>query len=113
MHKGDPQPARRIKYVPVVGPKLKWLLAVIFALFAVLCVNSVYLVSVTLMEWRTGFTYQNYFYQYMFLAHLALGLAIVLPFVLFGVLHIRNAYNRPNRRAVPFAVAYPSTASGS
>src|SRR5215470_3783056 len=36
----------------------------------------------------------------MFGTHLLLGLALVLPVVLFGVLHIKNAYNRPNRRAV-------------
>ena len=34
------------------------------------------------------------------LAHLVLGLLLVLPFVVFGVFHIKNAHNRPNRRAV-------------
>ena len=29
-----------------------------------------------------------------------LGLLIVVPVVAFGIAHIRNAYNRPNRRAV-------------
>src|SRR3989442_3257241 len=36
----------------------------------------------------------------MFLAHLVFGLVLVLPFVIFGLLHIKNARNRPNRRAV-------------
>jgi tetratricopeptide (TPR) repeat protein len=36
----------------------------------------------------------------MFLAHLVLGLVLVLPVVVFGVAHICNAYNRPNKRAV-------------
>ena len=31
---------------------------------------------------------------------LVLGLAAALPVVIFGMLHIRNARNRPNRRAV-------------
>lgn len=101
------KPSRK-RYVPAVGPRLKKLLLLIFALFAVLGVNSVYLASITLLEWISkvrdplgiGFTYQNYFYQLMFLAHLALGLALVLPVVLFGIFHIRNASNRPNRRAV-------------
>jgi hypothetical protein len=100
----EPQPPasgpRRIKYVPVVGPRLKILLFLIFALFALLGVNSVYLGSVTLLEWAQRRTYQNYFYQYMFLMHLALGLLIVLPVVLFGVFHIINARNRPNKRAI-------------
>ncbi len=86
----DNTTAQRIKYVPAVGPRLKKLLLVVFGLFAVLVVNSVYLVAVTSLEWMTGRTYQNYFYQYMFLAHLVLGLLIVLPVVLFGALHIMN-----------------------
>src|SRR5688572_16359630 len=36
----------------------------------------------------------------MFGVHLGLGLVLVLPVIIFGVLHIRNAHNRPNRRAV-------------
>src|SRR5260221_2935464 len=36
----------------------------------------------------------------MFGTHLGLGLLIVLPIVIFGVLHIKNAHDRPNRRAV-------------
>jgi len=36
----------------------------------------------------------------MFGAHLALGFMLVLPVIIFGALHIKNAHNRPNRRAV-------------
>jgi len=97
-------PGRR-RYVPAVGPRLKKLLAVVFGLFALLAVNSSYLVSVTLFEWISGETYQNWFYLIMFLIHLALGLAIILPVVVFGLLHLRNAYNRPNRRAVYVGIA--------
>lgn len=108
----------RKRYVPAVGPRLQKLLTVIFALFAVICVNSVYLVSIKLLEWISktrdpfgiGATYQNYFFQYMFLAHLILGLLMVLPVLVFGVLHIRNASNRPNRRAV--RAGYALFASG-
>ncbi|MCP3902623.1 MAG: hypothetical protein GY715_03220 [Planctomycetes bacterium] len=89
-------PPRRVKYVPVVGPRLRRLLAVIFALFAVLAVNSVYLVSVTV----AGAQYQNWFYLIMFLVHLVLGLIIVLPVIVFGLVHMRNARNRPNKRAI-------------
>jgi tetratricopeptide (TPR) repeat protein len=73
---------------------------VVFALVALLGANSAYLVSITFLEWVKGLTYQNYFYQCMFLAHLVLGLLLLLPFVVFGALHIRNAHARPNRRAV-------------
>jgi hypothetical protein len=88
------------RYVRAVGPRLRLVLAIVFGLVAVLGANSAYLASITFLEWTTGLTYQNYFYQYMFLAHLVLGLLLVLPFVAFGIFHIKNAHNRPNRRAV-------------
>ncbi len=94
-----PSPAKK-KYRKAVGSRLKKILFLVFALFAVLGVNSVYLVSITILEGSTGRTYQNYFYQVMFLGHLVLGLLIVTPVIGFGIGHIRNTHNRPNRRAV-------------
>src|SRR5439155_22588603 len=91
------------KYVRAVGPRLRILLSFIFGLVALVGANSVYLASITFLEWLNragGITFQNYFYQSMFLAHLALGLVLVLPVVVFGILHIKNAHDRPNRRAV-------------
>jgi hypothetical protein len=55
--------------VRAVSPRLRKLLYVIFALAALLGANAVYLASVTALEWFTENTYQNYFYQYMFLGH--------------------------------------------
>src|SRR4051812_9349885 len=95
---GDAPP--RKKYVRAVGPRLRVLLAVVFALFALLGANSVYLSSITFLEWWRGLTYQNYFYMVMFGAHLVLGLLIVLPVIVFGCIHIKNSHDRPNRRAV-------------
>jgi tetratricopeptide (TPR) repeat protein len=97
---GGSTPLPRRRYVRAVGPRLRILLFVIFGLVAMLGANSVYLASITFLEWLRKQTYQNYFYQFMFLAHLVLGLFLVLPFVIFGVFHIKNAHNRPNRRAV-------------
>jgi hypothetical protein len=85
---------------PVIGPRLRRLLVVVLGLFAVLGVNSVYLATVSLTQWVTRQTYENYFYQWMFLIHLVLGLLIILPVVAFGFLHLRNAWHRPNRGAV-------------
>ena len=90
----------RVRYVPVVGVRLKKLLAVVFGLFALLMVNSVYLISITIVEAVSGLTYQNYFYQYMFLVHLVLGLIIILPVIIFSIIHLKNAADRPNRRAI-------------
>ena len=91
---------RRGRQLRAVGPRLRKLLDVVFGLFALLAVNSAYLVGVSLLEWVRGETYQNWFYLVMFLGHLALGLLIIVPVLVFGGLHMRNAYNRPNRRAV-------------
>ena len=92
-------PPRR-RYRPVVGPRLKILLIAIFALFAIMVINSVYLVAIRIMGLATADSYENWFYLIMFLAHLVLGLILLVPFIIFGAAHIRNAHNRPNRRAV-------------
>jgi tetratricopeptide (TPR) repeat protein len=95
-----PTPPPRRKYVRAVGPRLRVVLYIVFALVALLGANSVYLLSITVLEKVTGYLYQNYFYQMMFLAHLVLGLLLLLPFIIFGIGHIKNSYNRTNRRAV-------------
>jgi tetratricopeptide (TPR) repeat protein len=105
-----PETAPRRRYVPAVGPRLRKVLGVVFGLFALLAVNSIYLLSVRGLEAATGRTYQDWFYLVMFVLHLVLGLAIVVPVVVFGILHIKNARNRPNRRAVRVGYALFATA---
>jgi tetratricopeptide (TPR) repeat protein len=100
----------RIRYVPAVGPRLRKLLLAVFALFALLAVDSVYLGTITWFEWWSGKTLQDYFYQIVFLLHLALGFLIIVPLLVFGALHFRNAWKRPNRRAVSAGIALFSTA---
>lgn len=101
---------RRRRYVPAVGPKLQKVLFVVFGLFALLALNAVYLGSITALESITGEVYQNWFYLYMFLIHLALGTLIIVPVVVYGFVHIRNAHDRPNRRAVRVGYALFTTA---
>src|SRR5881396_3062537 len=99
----EQDPAPRKPYVRAVGPRLRILLLFIFGLVAVLAANSVYLSAITFLEWLKGDpnqTYQNWFYMVMFGTHLVLGLLLVLPVVIFGIIHIKNAHDRPNRRAV-------------
>jgi len=98
-----PAPAKR-RYVPAVGPRLGKLLFVVFGLFALLVVDSVYLLGVRGLEAATGKTYQNWFFLILFLLHLVLGALLLLPAVGFGLLHWWRAHTRPNRRAV--AVGY-------
>ena len=96
---------RKKKYVRAVGPRLRILLFSVFVLFALLGANSAYLSSITFLEWFRGEAYQNYFYQFMFLGHLVLGLLILLPVIFFGIFHIKNAWNRPNKRAASVGYA--------
>lgn len=91
-----PNPARS----PVLTTGLRRLLGVVLFLFGLLCLNSAYLASVTLTETLRGEVLQNYFYLAMFLAHLGLGLALSVPALAFGAMHLRRAWGRPNRYAV-------------
>jgi len=96
-------PVPRQKYVRAVGPRLRILLLFIFGLVALLAANSVYLSAITFLEWLRrdpNVTYQNWFYMVMFGTHLGLGFLLVAPVVVFGLIHMKNAHNRPNRRAV-------------
>jgi tetratricopeptide (TPR) repeat protein len=83
-----------------VGPRLRILLLIVFALVGLLGANSAYLGSITFLEWNTGRTYQNQFYIWMFALHLVLGLVLVAPFIAFSLPHILNTWNRKNRRAL-------------
>lgn len=100
-----PDPSTRPKAVPVINSKLRKLLYVVFALVALLGANSVYLSSITALEYFTQRTYQDFFYQYMFLGHLVLGLVLVVPLIVFGVGHMLLANKRRNRRAVKIGYA--------
>jgi tetratricopeptide (TPR) repeat protein len=84
-------------------------LLIVLALLSLIAINSVYLVGVRVAEWFSGETLQNYFYQSMFLMHLALGLALVPLVLAFGMLHGLSARTRPNRRAVKVGVALFAT----
>jgi len=94
-----PNPARK-KYVPAVSPALRKLLYFVLGMVALLGANSLYLSSITYLEWMSGAVYQNYFYQYMFLAHLVMGLVMLVPFFAFAIIHMLNTRQRKNRRAV-------------
>jgi tetratricopeptide (TPR) repeat protein len=85
---------------PVITPALRRLLGVVLVLGGLLAINSLYLVSVTVAEALGGRTLQNAFYLDMFLAHLGLGLVLLLPALVFGALHFRRARQRPNRYAI-------------
>ena len=63
--------------------------------------NAAYLASVTI----AGVHYQNWFYLNMFLLHLVLGLLLIVPTIVFGVIHLRNTLHRRNKRAIRAGLA--------
>jgi len=95
----SPKPPPR-KVVKAVGPKLRRLLYTVLVMLALLFANSAYLATITAVEWLSDQTYQNYFYQCMFLGHLVIGLLVIIPFLAFSAIHLANTRNRRNRNAV-------------
>lgn len=94
-----PVTAAPAKRAPL-SPTLRKLLFVVLGLFSVLAANSAYLVAVRILEATSGQTYQNYFYLQMFLLHLVLGAALILPLILFVAGHVPRVRHHRNRRAV-------------
>ncbi len=101
---GEPRIPRVSRPEPI-GPALKPWLVVVLGLFAVLALNSFYLISITIAERWSDSLLQDSFYQWMFLGHLGLGLLFVVPLVVFGLWHLRNSWSHPNRRAVKAGLA--------
>src|SRR5262245_8997065 len=107
-------------YQPAVGPRLKWLLALIFFGFALLGATGLYLMTISGLnlahepnswlnsllnrsgpkkEFDSGFT------LVIILIHTAFGALIVVPFFVFGLLHWSTARTRKNRRAIRLGLA--------
>ncbi|MEK6262878.1 MAG: tetratricopeptide repeat protein [Planctomycetota bacterium] len=95
----SPAPVRHV-VKPAVGPRLRVLMWIVFALIAVLGANSAYLGAVTFLSWFQGRTYENWFYMLMFAGHLVLGLLLVVPFIAFIGIHLVNTRLRKNKRAI-------------
>ena len=96
---------KKAKPARVIGPRLRVLLVAVLAMFSLLGANGVYLTIITWTQHFTGEVYEDLFYQYMFLAHLVLGVILIAPVVVFGFIHMWLAKNRRNRRAV--RIGYP------
>jgi hypothetical protein len=82
-----------------VGPGLRWLLRLLYLLTGALTATALYLGGVSAAEAVTGDSYQGYVYQWTVLVHLAVGLVVVLPFLVFAPAHALAARSHPNRRA--------------
>ncbi|MCA9061153.1 MAG: hypothetical protein KDA85_21720, partial [Planctomycetaceae bacterium] len=97
--------ARKPVVRKAIGPRLRIVFYVLLTLMAMIGANSAYLAGVTALEWWTKQTYQDYFYQWMFLVHIVLGLLVITPFLVFGVIHMRNTKDRKVRRTVRIGYA--------
>src|SRR5262249_39644116 len=95
---------RGMVYEPAVGPKLKVLLFGIFALVALLGATGVYLLAIRALEWRRDQVFTNSFTLSMFIVHVVGGVLLVIPFLLFGGIHLATARHRKNRRAVKLGI---------
>ncbi len=100
-----PAPGAVPKRVLPVGPRLRKLLYVVFVLLSLLIANSAYLGAITFLGWVTGHSYVNPFYFLMILGHVALGLLVIIPFLVFAIAHMRNTAHRRNRKAVKVGYA--------
>jgi tetratricopeptide (TPR) repeat protein len=87
-------------YTPAIGPGLKPLLWTVMGGFALLGANGVYLATVRALGWMRGDSQATPFYFLMFIAHILLGLILVVPFVIFGFGHLATSWKRPNKTAV-------------
>lgn len=88
-----------------IGPRLRIVFNIVLGLLAVIGANSAYLAGVTFMQWWTLRTYEDLFYAWMFLVHIVVGLLIVVPFIVFGLIHMRNTKDRKIRRTVMIGYA--------
>jgi tetratricopeptide (TPR) repeat protein len=93
-------------YEPAIGPRLKILLAVIFAAVGLLGATGAYLIFIRALNWfYSPQIYTTVFTIWMFTFHVAVGLVIVLPFLIFGFTHLATGRHRKNRLAVRLGIA--------
>jgi len=84
---------------------MRWLLRVVFGHSAILGGTALYLIAIRLVGWIVGDSFESPLAVWMFLVHLAVGLAVIIPSVFFGFAHMKGARHRPNRRAVKVGYA--------
>src|SRR4051794_3940950 len=99
------QDRRGRTYTPAVGARLRPFLWVVLGGFALLGANGVYLASVTALTRLRGPSAQTPFYFLMVILHLVLGFALVVPFLVFGFVHLATSWKRPNRAAIRYGLA--------
>lgn len=88
-------------YVPTVGPRLRVLLIAVFAGFALLGATGAYLGAVTALDaLNPASSHVTPFTFWMFLVHVGAGVLFFVPFLVFCVAHLAQAWGRTNKVAV-------------
>lgn len=80
------------------------LVRILMVAFALLVVNSAYLLTVSMAGTITGSDHQTVFSIWMFLMHVVVGLATAIPFVWFACAHLVRALDQPNRAAIRLGI---------
>lgn len=93
-------------YEPAVGPKLRVLLFLNFAFFALLGATGFYMLVVRKLELNTFFSIV------MFAVHNLAGVIIIPVFLIFGLIHFIKSRHRKNRLAVKLGVVLFFTGIG-
>ena len=62
-------------------------------------IDSLYLLGVRLMDWMQAGGSDTLLSVWAFLLHVVLGLALVIPVLVYGIGHMRRARSSPNRNA--------------
>ena len=106
MYDSKPTPRRDVTGPqPVLSPALRRLLGILGFALALLAANSLYLVAVRLAGIVGRAHAETPFSLGMFLFHVLLGLAVLLPFAYLVVAHGRRGWAWPNRRAAAMGLA--------
>lgn len=102
---GDAAPRIKKPYRKSIGPKLRVLYVFVLLITALLGANSLYLLGVKGLGMMADAAYQDQFWLWMIVLHVVLGVLVVAPFIIFGVIHWQNTKDRKNRRAVNIGYA--------
>ncbi|HEV3164630.1 MAG TPA: hypothetical protein VGZ22_11430, partial [Isosphaeraceae bacterium] len=104
------QDRRGRAYTPAVGPRLKPFLWIVLGGFALLGANGLYMAAITALTYYKGISAQTPFYLLMVALHLILGFVLIVPFLIFGFVHLATSYKRPNKAAVRYGLGLLSVA---
>ena len=82
-----------------VTPRLRRILRGVLLGFALMVIDSLYLLGVRLLDWLESGGSDTLLSIWAFLLHVVLGLLLVVPVIVYGIGHMRRARRSPNHNA--------------